>query len=150
MEFMDKAIELSIENVIKNEGGPFGCVIVSDENQIIGIGKNEVTKRNDPTCHAEIIAIRDACNNLKTPFLENCSIYTSCEPCPMCYGAIKWAKINKIYYCNTREDAKRIKFDDDFIYERIINNDQGMIRLNNNKAIIAFNKWKESLCKKEY
>jgi guanine deaminase len=150
MEFLDKAITLSIDNVVKNNGGPFGAVIVSKNNKIVGIGQNEVAKNNDPTCHAEIAAIRNACENLKTPFLDDCKIYTSCEPCPMCYGAIKWAKINDIYYCNTRTDAKNIGFDDDAIYNNIINNTQNMKKIDNSRGLIAFKKWEDCTFKKKY
>lgn len=150
MNHIDQAIQLSIENVLTNNGGPFGAVIVSSENKIISSGCNLVTTNNDPTAHAEITAIRDACKKLKTPFLENCTIYTSCEPCPMCYGAIKWAKINKIYYANTRKDAKNIGFDDDMIYDDIINKTQNMIHIKNTNAIKAFELWSNSVKKKEY
>ena len=97
-----------------------------------------------PTCHAEIVAIRNACKKLDTPFLDKCKIYTSCEPCPMCYGAIKWAKIEKVYYCNTREDAKNIGFDDDAIYNEIINNQQDMVRVENTHGLLAFQEWSKS------
>ena len=149
MDYIDKAIDLSIENVINNEGGPFGAVIVRD-NKIVSVGKNQVTKNNDPTAHAEVIAIRNACRKLNTPFLENCSIYSSCEPCPMCYGAIKWSKIKKIYYCNTRKQAKEIGFDDQLIYDNIINNTQNMYKLDSGKGITAFDIWKNSQIKLEY
>ena len=149
MNYIDKAIDLSIENVINNEGGPFGAVIVRD-NKIVSVGKNQVTKNNDPTAHAEVIAIRNACRKLNTPFLENCSIYSSCEPCPMCYGAIKWSKIKKIYYCNTRKQAKEIGFDDQLIYDNIINNTQNMYKLDSGKGITAFDIWKNSQIKLEY
>jgi len=149
-EPMKKAIELSIENVVSGNGGPFGCVIVSEDNSIISIGQNEVTKTNDPSAHAEIVAIRNACKKQNTPFLKNCTIYSSCEPCPMCYGAIKWAKIDKIYYCNTREDAKKIGFDDNFIYDQIIQNKQNMCQLKDPNGIKAFEKWTLSNEKKLY
>ncbi len=144
---MEKAIQLSLENVIEKKGGPFGCVIVSKNNEIISIGKNEVIKNQDPTAHAEIVAIRKACEKLGTPFLDNCSIYTSCEPCPMCYGAIKWAKLKKIYYCNTREDAKKIGFDDQEIYDEIIFKNQNMIQLPSKNGIKSFQKW-DNTCEK--
>ena len=96
MNYMEKAIELSRENVSSGKGGPFGCVIVCNNNEILSVGKNEVICNNDPSAHAEIVAIRNACKKRNSPFLNDCVIYTSCEPCPMCYGAIKWAKINKI------------------------------------------------------
>jgi len=150
MNHINEAIKLSIENVLTNNGGPFGAVIVSSENKIISHGYNLVTTNNDPTAHAEVTAIRNACKKLNTPFLENCTIYTSCEPCPMCYGAIKWAKINNIYYANTRKDAKNIGFDDDMIYNDIINNTQNMKQIENTNAIEAFNIWTRSIEKKEY
>lgn len=149
MNFIEKAINLSIENVSKNKGGPFGAVIVRD-NEIVSEGYNNVITNSDPTAHAEIVAIRNACKKLNTPFLENCTIYSSCEPCPMCYGAIKWAKIKKIYYCNTREQAKNIGFDDEKIYNNIIYNNQNMIKIDHNHGLTAFNKWKESESKIEY
>lgn len=99
-------------------GGPFGCVIVKD-NKIVGEGWNKVTSSNDPTAHAEVVAIRDACHNLNTYQLTGCDIYTSCEPCPMCLGAIYWARPDRVIYANTKEDAAAIEFDDDFIYQEI-------------------------------
>lgn len=116
-EFMRKAIALSFANV-KNGGGPFGAVIVKD-NQIVATGVNRVTAQNDPTAHAEINAIRTACTLLKTFDLSGCELYTSCEPCPMCLGAIYWAHIDKIYYANTKIDAMKIGFDDSFIYDEL-------------------------------
>ena len=116
-KFMAKAIELSI-NSANTIGGPFGSVIVKD-NKIIAEGSNKVTSSNDPTAHGEIVAIREACKNLNTFDLSGCEIYTSCEPCPMCLSAIYWSRLDKIYYANTREDAKNIDFDDSFIYSEI-------------------------------
>jgi len=114
--FMEKAIELSLDNMRSGKGGPFGAIIVKD-GKIVGSGANHVTSENDPTAHAEVVAIRDACKNLGTFQLDDCIIYTSCEPCPMCLGAIYWARPKAIYYANTRVDAANIGFDDDFIYE---------------------------------
>ncbi|MDD4609668.1 MAG: nucleoside deaminase [Bacteroidaceae bacterium] len=114
---MREAIELSIEN-IKNGGGPFGAVIVKD-NEIIARGQNRVTSSCDPTAHAEVSAIRAASKALNTFDLSGCEIFTSCEPCPMCLGAIYWAHLDKIYYANTKTDAKNIGFDDSFIYDEI-------------------------------
>ena len=114
-DFMRKAIELSIENV-KNGGGPFGAVIVKD-GEIVATGVNRVTANHDPTAHAEVSAIRAACQKLGTFDLSGCEIYTSCEPCPMCLGAIYWAHLDKIYYGNNKTDAARIGFDDSFIYD---------------------------------
>ena len=117
-EFMREAIRLSIENVITKTGGPFACVIVK-ENKIIAKGTNQVTATNDPTAHAEIVAIRNACKELGTFQLDDCDIYTSCEPCPMCLSAIYWSRARKIYYANSKSDAAKINFDDQFIYEEI-------------------------------
>jgi len=117
-KFMKEAISLSEKSVQDDEGGPFGCIIVKD-NKIIGRGNNKVTSTNDPTAHAEIIAIREACKTLGKFQLEDCEIYTSCEPCPMCLGAIYWARPEVIYYANTREDAAEIGFDDLMIYNEI-------------------------------
>jgi tRNA(Arg) A34 adenosine deaminase TadA len=143
INFMRRAIELSIEN-IKNGGGPFGAVIVKD-NEIISEGTNRVTANHDPTAHAEINAIRKAANILQTFDLSGCVIYTSCEPCPMCLGAIYWAHLDKIYYANTKSDAKEIGFDDSFIYDEIelkpgkrkLKSEQ----LLHDEAMIAFEKW---------
>ncbi len=117
-KFMKEAIALSNSGICHNEGGPFGCIVVKG-NEIIGRGHNKVTSTNDPTAHAEIVAIRDACKNLETFQLEGCEIYTSCEPCPMCLGAIYWARPSVIYYANTRSDAAAIGFDDSMIYDEI-------------------------------
>lgn len=114
---MRKAIELSVENV-KNGGGPFGAVIVKGD-EIVATGVNRVTAHNDPTAHAEVSAIREACRRLGTFDLSGCEIYTSCEPCPMCLGAIYWAHLDKIYYGNNKDDAADIGFDDSFIYEEL-------------------------------
>lgn len=117
-EFMEVAIDLSDDNFDKNYGGPFGACVVKD-GKIIGKGINKVIKNNDPTAHAEIVAIRDACRTLKSHDLSGCEIYTSCYPCPMCLSAIIWANIKKVYYGNTKEDAANIGFRDDYIYEYI-------------------------------
>ena len=117
--FMRKAIELSLIGSQEGIGqGPFGAVIVKD-GKIVGQGHNNVVAYNDPTAHAEVVAIRDACKNLGTYELQDCEIYTSCEPCPMCLSAIYWAKLFKIYYGNTRNDAAEIGFDDAFLYAEI-------------------------------
>ncbi len=115
---MDRAIELSLKGSSEGKGGPFGAVIVKN-GEIVGESYNQVTSTNDPTAHAEVMAIRDACKNLKTFDLTDCEVYTSCEPCPMCLGAIYWSRAKKIYYANTREDAKKTGFDDSFIYDEI-------------------------------
>lgn len=116
--FMNEAVNAAINGMTANEGGPFGCVIVKD-GKIIGRGNNKVTSTNDPTAHAEVTAIRDACKNLNTFQLDDCIIYTSCEPCPMCLGAIYWARPLKVYYGSNQEDAANIGFDDQFIYDEI-------------------------------
>ena len=115
--FMLRAIDLSLSSA-NNDGGPFGCVITK-KNEIIAEGTNKVTLSNDPTAHAEIVAIREACKKLDTFNLSGCDLYTSCEPCPMCLSAIYWSHIDSIYYANTREDAKNIDFDDSLIYSEI-------------------------------
>ena len=119
-EFMKRAIELSIESV-KNGGGPFGAVIVKDD-KIIAEGSNKVTSTNDPTAHGEIVAIRNACKKLNNFTLTGCELYSSCEPCPMCLSAIYWARITKIYFANTRQDAQKIDFDDSLIYSEFKKN----------------------------
>lgn len=117
-KFMKRAIELSRIHMHNGEGGPFGAVIVKD-GKIVGEGWNQVTSTNDPTAHAEVVAIRNACRELKTFDLTGAELYTSCEPCPMCLAASYWARISRIYFGNTREDAAQIEFDDDFIYTEI-------------------------------
>ena len=114
-KMMDKAVRIALESAQTKNGGPFGAIIVKN-GEIVGIGKNSVTTKNDPTAHAEVMAIRDACQNLNTFQLDDCEIYTSCEPCPMCLGAIYWARLRKVYYAATQHDAAQIGFDDNFIY----------------------------------
>ena len=147
-KFMDEAVRVSRKHMESGEGGPFGCVIVKD-GQIVGIGWNNVLSSGDPTAHAEVCAIRDACRNLNTHQLTGCELYTSCEPCPMCLGAIYWARPDTVYYANTREDAAAIGFDDAFIYEEI-NQEIGkrkiaMLPMDKSKALAVFKMW----CKKE-
>ena len=115
---MRAAIRLSLSKMRANCGGPFGAVVVRN-GKIIGRGWNQVTSANDPTAHAEVTAIRDACSRLKTFQLDDCELYTSCEPCPMCLSAIYWARLQKVYYANTRKDAAKIAFDDDLIYREV-------------------------------
>jgi guanine deaminase len=117
-KFMRQAIRLSIQMMRRGQGGPFGAVVVKG-NRIVGRGCNQVTSANDPTAHAEIVAIRDACQRLKTFKLDGCDLYTSCEPCPMCLAATYWARLDHLYYGNTRKDAAKIAFDDDFIYREV-------------------------------
>lgn len=151
--FMREAIRLSIENVKSGNGGPFGAVIVKN-GEIIASGVNEVTSSNDPTSHAEIVAIRKACETLGTFQIEGCYIYCSCEPCPMCLGAIYWARPSGIYYANTKKDASEINFDDDFIYKEInlpiYDRKLPTIQLLRDEAQLAFIAWIESSNKKEY
>lgn len=115
---MREAIRISLQKMRRNAGGPFGAVIVK-AGRVVGRGWNRVTSVNDPTAHAEIMAIRDACRRLKTFSLEGCELYTSCEPCPMCLAAIYWARLKRVYFGNTRKDAARIGFDDDFLYREV-------------------------------
>ena len=117
-KFMREAIRLSLRKMRGNHGGPFGAVVVQ-HGKIVGRGWNRVTSTNDPTAHAEVIAIRDACRRLKTFRLDDCELYASCEPCPMCLATIYWARFKKVFYANTRQDAARIKFDDDFLYREV-------------------------------
>ncbi|MFC2086090.1 nucleoside deaminase [Bacteroidota bacterium] len=149
---MKEAIRLSIEN-IKKGGGPFGSVIVKD-GEIIATGTNHVTRQNDPTAHAEILAIREAAKKLNTFDLSGCTIYSSCEPCPMCLGAIYWAHIDKIYFGNTKYDARKIGFDDSFIYEEIEKPFHARkietIQLLDKEAFSAFKLWNEKEDKIQY
>ena len=150
---MLSAISLSEFGMKNNAGGPFGAVIVKD-GKIIGKGYNQVTSTNDPTAHAEVVAIRDACRNLSTFELVNCEIYTSCEPCPMCLSSIYWARIEKIYYANTRKDAASIGFDDDLIYNEIPKKvDERLIpsaRIMGADAFKVFEQWNHKSDKIEY
>ena len=116
--FMREAIRLSREMMRRGRGGPFGAVVVR-EGKLISRGWNEVTAANDPTAHAEVMAIRKACQRLKRFHLQDCQLYTNCEPCPMCLSAIYWARIPKVFYANTRKDAAQIEFDDDFLYREV-------------------------------
>ena len=151
-DFMRKAIELSLENV-KNGGGPFGAVIVKD-GKVIATGVNRVTANHDPTAHAEVNAIREACAKLHTFDLSGCEIYTSCEPCPMCLGAIYWAHLDKIYYGNNQIDAARIGFDDSFIYHELAlkreDRHKPIEELLPEEAKVAFREWEENADKVTY
>ncbi|MEP3838105.1 MAG: nucleoside deaminase [Algibacter sp.] len=151
--FMQEAVNAAISGMNNNEGGPFGCVIVKD-GEIVGRGNNKVTSTNDPTAHAEVTAIRDACKNLNTFQLEGCEIYTSCEPCPMCLGAIYWARPDKVYYGSNQIDAANIGFDDAFIYKEIpLPYDKRSIpfkQFGRDIAIEAFNKWEIKEDKTKY
>ena len=151
-KFMSRAIELSIESV-NNGTGPFGAVVVKNE-KIIAEGSNKVTSTNDPTAHGEIVAIREACKQLNNFSLSGCELYSSCEPCPLCLSAIYWARINKIYYANTREDARKIDFDDSFIYSEIKKNiDERkilMTQMMRDEALKAFELWDKKTDKVKY
>lgn len=151
-KFMKKAIALSVDNV-GNGGGPFGAVIVKD-GKVIATGTNGVTRHNDPTAHAEVTAIRKAAKKLGTFNLQGCEIYTSCEPCPMCLGAVYWARLDKMYYGNTKIDAKRIGFDDSFIYDELDlkpeNRSLKSEQLLPDEAIKAFEAWTNKTDKTEY
>ena len=152
-EFMQKAIDQSLAS-IKRGGGPFGAVIVRD-GKLIAEVSNSVVPSHDPTAHAEVNAIRKACSVLGTHILKGCTIYTSCEPCPMCLGAIYWARLDKIFMANTKTDAKNIDFDDSFIYDEIKKDDLKTraiptIHMEGTNAIEAFNQWKENSKKVHY
>ena len=153
LSFMQEAIRLSVSNVEEGKGGPFGAVVVKD-GKIIARGCNQVTQSNDPTAHAEVVAIRNACAVLGTYQLTGCEIFTSCEPCPMCLGAIYWARPDKMYYANSKEDASSIDFDDKFIYEELakpISERKLFTRqLLREEALVAFEKWSASTKKISY
>src|SRR6266849_188926 len=142
--FMRKAIDLSVENVRSGKGGPFAALVVKD-GEIVAAGTNLVTASFDPTAHAEIVAIRAACRVLSLFQLPGCEIYTSCEPCPMCMGAIYWARPAKVYFGNTHADAARIGFDDSFIYQQLKVKAQEraipMVQLMRDEALLAFHEW---------
>jgi len=144
--FMLEAINLSRSGMENKEGGPFGCVIVKGD-VIIGRGWNKVIVSNDPTAHAEVTAIRDACATLNSFQLEGCELYTSCEPCPMCMGAIYWARPDKVYYANTRHDAAHIGFDDSMIYQELTipleERKISIICVGREHAIKVFEEWME-------
>jgi guanine deaminase len=151
--FMARAIQLSIENVRSGRGGPFGAVVVR-EGKIIAEGANSVTARNDPTAHAEILAIRGACAKLQGFELRGCELYSSCEPCPMCLGAIYWARPDRVYYANTAEDAAKIGFDDSLIYQEIPRPHSErkipMVQMMRHAALEAFSAWAELPNKSPY
>jgi guanine deaminase len=152
-KFMTEAIKLAIDNVNERNGGPFGAVVVKN-GKIIARGYNQVTSTNDPTAHAEVTAIREACKVLNSFQLDDCEIYTSCEPCPMCLGAIYWARPSKVYYASTKKDAAAIQFDDDFIYQEIDKKleDRSMpfIQILHDESLAAFEAWKNKTGKIEY
>ena len=151
--FMARAIQLSIDNVRSGRGGPFGAVVVRDGN-IIAEGANQVTSTNDPTAHAEMVAIREACGKLGAFELEACEIYTSCEPCPMCLGAIYWARLSRVYFANADADASRVGFDDSLIYRELAlpysQRKIPMVQLMREEALAAFRAWENQSNKIEY
>ena len=145
-KFMREAIRLSIQMMRRGKGGPFGAVVVRND-KVVGRGCNQVTSANDPTAHAEIVAIREACKRLKTFQLDDCDLYTSCEPCPMCLSAIYWARLGNVFYGNTRKDAARINFDDDFIYREVAlpigKRTLKLKQLLHDEALAAFAEWQQ-------
>ena len=150
---MREAIRLSIQTMRRGKGGPFGAVVVRNGN-VVGRGCNQVTSANDPTAHAEIVAIRAACQRLKTFQLDDCDLYTSCEPCPMCLSAIYWARLGTVFYGNTRRDAAKIDFDDDFIYREVAlpirKRTLKMKQLLREEALTAFAEWQRKTDKVLY
>ncbi len=152
-QFMQRAIELARAGMDNNDGGPFGCVVVKN-GEIVGEGNNRVTSTNDPTAHAEVVAIREACKTLDAFQLDGCSIYTSCEPCPMCLGAIYWARPAHVFYACTREDAAAVGFDDDFIYNELSlpnqDRERVMINLLRDEGVALFQAWDAKADKVEY
>ena len=149
---MKRAIELSIAS-LKRGGGPFGCVIVKDE-KIVSEGSNKVTSCKDPTAHGEIVAIREACKKINNFSLSGFELYSSCEPCPMCLSAIYWARIDKVYFANTRQDAQKIDFDDSLIYSELKKNISErkipMIQMMRKEALKAFELWDKKIDKVKY
>lgn len=152
-DFMKVAIQLAMEGMLNDSGGPFGAIVVKN-GEIIGRGSNSVTSLNDPTAHAEVMAIRQACQALGSFQLSDCYIYTSCEPCPMCMGAIYWARPAKVYYACTRQDAAAFGFDDDFIYKELTlpqaERKIPLFQYQRKEAIKLFRHWKEKSDKVEY
>lgn len=152
-KFMDEAINLAVEGVMAGDGGPFGAIVVKD-GKIVGRGNNHVTSTNDPTAHAEVMAIRDACKNLNTFQLSGCVLYTSCEPCPMCFGAIYWARLDKVYYSANRHMASYHGFDDSFIYDEVnLSFDRRripFIHVSPEKGVVPFREWDNKENKVKY
>lgn len=150
---MEKAIALSLANVRAGSGGPFAALVVRN-GSVVAEGTNQVTAMLDPTAHAEVVAIRNACQALKNFQLSDCELYTTCEPCPMCMGAIYWARLAKVYFGNTRGDAAKIGFDDSLIYDELVlpleSRKIPMIPLMREQALVAFREWEESPNKTEY
>jgi guanine deaminase len=143
-KFMEQAIELAREGMLAGKGGPFGCVIVRGL-EVLGTGCNEVISSSDPTAHAEVVAIRNACKNINNFQLDECEVFTSCEPCPMCLGALYWARVKRVVYANTRYDAAAIEFDDDFIYQEIntafMHRQIPFLHFPHPKALAVFKEW---------
>jgi len=150
---MARAIQLSIDNVRSGRGGPFGAVVVQD-GKIVAEGVNQVTARNDPTAHAEVLAIRQACEKLGQFELKDCELYTSCEPCPMCLGAIYWARLARVYFANSAADASKIGFDDSAIYDELAqphaHRGIPMVQIMREQALAAFRAWEEKPDKLPY
>jgi len=145
-QFLRRAIQLAVDNVRSGRGGPFGAIVVKDD-LIIGEGANSVTAANDPTAHAEVVAIRNACQSLSSFQLDGCDLYTSCEPCPMCMGAIYWARPLKVYFGNTHADAAKVGFDDSFIYDQlrlaVFEREIPLIPFMREEALAAFEEWQK-------
>ena len=150
---MERAIQLSLENVHGGLGGPFAALVVRD-GTILATGANQVTTAQDPTAHAEIVAIRGACQAIRDFELRDCELYTTCEPCPMCMGAIYWARLARVYYANTREDAARIGFDDSLIYDQLAlpveSRKIPMVQIMHDQALVVFQEWEKSPNKIQY
>jgi guanine deaminase len=150
---MEKAIQLSLDKMRSGAGGPFGAIVVKD-GQVIGEGWNQVTSTNDPSAHAEVVAIREACKKIQHFDLSGAEIYASCEPCPMCLSAIYWARIEKIYYANTRQDAANIGFDDEFLYQEISKplrqRKIPLVQCCHDEALSVFQEWQKKPDKIEY
>ncbi len=151
--FMERAIEMARKGMNANAGGPFGCVIVKDDT-IIAEEHNKVTSTNDPTAHAEIVAIRKACDKLGSFQLDDCIVYTSCEPCPMCFGAIYWARPKMVFFACTKKDAAKVDFDDQFIYDELEKDIEDrnikFVRLMRKEAVSVFREWAEKTDKTDY
>jgi len=151
--FMKRAIDMAQKGMDSGAGGPFGCVIVKND-VIIAEGNNKVTSTHDPTAHAEIVAIREACKKLGSFQLEDCTIYTSCEPCPMCLGAIYWARPKKVFFACSKKDAAAINFDDQFIYEeldkKMEDRDITFIQISRKEALPVFENWNKKIDRIEY
>ncbi len=153
LEIMREVIKLSRSQMHAGSGGPFGAIVVLD-GQVIGKGWNQVTSTNDPTAHAEVVAIRDACRNTKSFSLKGAILYTSCEPCPMCLAATYWSRIDKIYYANTRQDAATIGFDDEFFYQELEKAIEDRVvpmeQIERDQALIVFQEWEQKADKIRY